>query len=619
MSATKRTRSGQKPVAPVQPSRPLRRAHGDFAWAALLAGAVFAAYWPALLGSLIVDDAAHITPRALRSWQGLWRIWTEPGASLQYYPVLHTAFWIEHKLWGDSVLGYHLVNVFQHIVAALLVVLIVKRLELPGHWLAGFLFALHPVCVEAVAWISEQKSTLSAVFYLSSALAYLRFDRSRSRLAYAGSFVFFLAALGSKTVTASLPAALLLVLWWQRGRLSLRREVAPLAPWFLLSAGAGVFTAWMEREFIGAQGPEFAFRFLDRCLIAGRAVWFYLTKLLWPAGLTFVYPRWHVDSSAWWQYLYPLAVAVTVAVFWLARGKSRGPLTAFLFFVGTLFPALGFINVYPFLYSFVADHYQYLATIGIFAAAAAGLTSLRLYLAPSGRPFWSAALTALVVLLGVLSRTQAGIYRDAETLYRYVLSRNPSCWMAHNNLGRVLLDSPGRVEEAELHLRQAIRLNPGSSMSHYNLGALYEKLPDRLDDAVLEYEQAASISPGFAEAHDALGKVLLLKGRSSEAIQRFSAALRLKPEDPRTHNNLGVALARVGRPAEALPHFDAALRLDPEFVEAHANRGLALATLGRLPEAATALETALRLQPDSLRYQRLLERVRQASAGDRAR
>lgn len=343
-----------------------------------------------------MDDTGHLTRPELRTLEGLRRIWFEPGAATQYYPLLHTAFWLEHRLWGNEPFGYHLANLFQHWIAALLVVLLMRRLALPGAWLAGTLFALHPVCVEAVAWMSEQKSTLSAVFYLSGALAYMQFDEVRSKRWYVLSLALFLMALGSKTVTASLPAGLLLVLWWKRGRLEWGRDVVPLLPWFAVGAAASFVTIWVEREYIGASGVDFSLSPLERCLVAGRAIWFYLAKLLWPAQLCFSYPRWNIDTRAWNQYLYPLAVLAVLAGLWRLSRRKRGPLAGFLFFAGTLFPALGFFNVYPFLYSFVADHYQYLATLGILVPLAAGANSWagRLTAGP-----WTRALAAGLLLL----------------------------------------------------------------------------------------------------------------------------------------------------------------------------------------------------------------------------
>lgn len=594
-------RQKASPNAPPQPPRSL----SDAALGALLSCSVLLAYWPALKGGPILDDLGHLTSPDLQSFHGLWRIWFDLGVVPQYYPLAHSAFWLEQKLWGGELLGYHLTNVLLHAAAALLVVAVVRRLALPGAWLAGFIFALHPVCVETVAWMSEQKTVLSAVFYLGAALAYLRFDRTRERARYWLALGLFLLALMSKTVAATLPAALLVIFWWQRGRLSWKRDVAPLVPWLAIGITAGLFTAWVERKYIGAEGPDFALTLAQRCLLPGRVLWFYLEKLLWPANLSFIYPRWTVDPAVWWQYLFPAAALALAAGLWLLARRRRGPLAGFLFFGGTLFPVLGFLNVYPFLYSYVADHYQYLASLGIIVPLASGLT-----LAATSRR-WAPALAALLlVTLGVLSWSQSGLYQNTLTLYTDTVAHNPDCWMAHNNLGRDLLDLPGRVSEAMSHLHEALRLRPNNSMSHYNLGLANEKLPDRLPEAIAEYQAAIRINPDFTEAHDSLGKIYMGSGRLQEAVAEFRSALRSSPEDPRVHNNLGIALARTGQLPEAIASFDTALRLKPDYADAHCNRGIALAQSGRLPEAIAEFETAQRIDPTSERATRLLERWR---------
>ncbi len=340
----------------------------------LLCGATAAAYYPAWFGEPLWDDEAHLTRPALQSLGGLLRIWTEPGATQQYYPLVHTAFWIQARLWGAAMLPYHLVNISLHVAAALLFLRLLVRLQIPGAWLAAALFALHPIQVESVAWISELKNTLSTVFALGAALAYLRFAETRRRSAYAAAAVLFLLGLLSKTVIATVPAALLVILWWRDGRISWKRDVVPLLPFFGLGLAAGLFTAWMERTSIGAEGASFDFSMVERGLIAGRAFWFYLAKLFWPARLTFIYPRWEISSTAWWQYLFPAAALGLLALLFVYRRRHRGPLAGALLFGGLLFPAIGFVNVYPFLYSFVADHFQYFASLAIFAVAAAILT-----------------------------------------------------------------------------------------------------------------------------------------------------------------------------------------------------------------------------------------------------
>ena len=286
---------------------------------AALALSIFFAYQPCWQGGPIWDDDAHLTRPELRSWQGLGRIWCDVRATTQYYPLLHSAFWIEHRLWGDAPLGYHLVNLLLHATAALLVALILRRLAIPGALLAAAIFALHPVHVESVAWITEQKNTLSAVFYLAALLVYLHFDRKRTIPLYCGSVGTVPRGHTEQDGHRHLARALLVIFWWQRGRLSWRRDVLPLVPFFLLGASAGMVTAWWELQVNHCVGPEFQFTLPERLLIASRAVCFHLGKLCWPAKLTFIYPRWPMDSAAWWPYLFPAGLRA------VARGTLVDP------------------------------------------------------------------------------------------------------------------------------------------------------------------------------------------------------------------------------------------------------------------------------------------------------
>lgn len=586
---------------------------------------------------------------------GLRRIWLDPSAAPQYYPVLHTAFWIEHRLWGDSTLGYHLLNVLLHVTAACLLILILRRLKIPGAGFAGLIFVVHPVCVESVAWISEQKNTLSLVFYLLSALAYLRFSvRPESPEAGGGSLsessarssavtwayvlasVFFIFALLTKSVTATLPAALLVMLWWKRGRLSWRHDGLFLLPWFAVAFADGLFTAWVERTIIGANGAAFDLTVAQRCLLAGRVVWFYLGKLFWPTRLIFVYPHWDVKSAAagWVGYL-AAALAATAAL-WQLRRHSRGPLAAWLFFVGSLFPALGFFNVYPFIYSYVADHFQYLASLGVFAAVSAIVTQY-LARAPAGIRIAGRGICAsLIGTLVILSRAESRSYLDLTTLYETTIKRNPGCWMAHNNLGTVFLISrnlreseaeyrtaialkpdypeahynlgnilsltPGRLNEAVAQYQEALALEPDSAEGHNNLGNALSQMPDHLNEAIAQYEEAIRLKPDYAASHLNLGKTLLqTPGRLDEAIAQLQAALSLKPDSAETRNNLGNALSQLpGRLNEAIVQYQEALRLMPGYAEAHNDLGNALSKLpGRLNDAIAQYQEALRLKPDS--------------------
>ena len=568
--------------------------------AALVAATVFA-YFPALSGALIWNDADYVTKPALRSLAGLGRIWTEPGSTEQYYPLLHSAFWLQYRLWGEQPLGYHLATLGLHVGAALLFVGILRRLAVPGAWLAGFLFALHPVHTESVAWITEQKNTLSLVFYLAAATAYLRFDETRSRHAYAGATVCFVLSLLCKTVTATLPAALLVVLWWRRGRIGARRDLAPLLPWLVVGAAAGLFSSWVEQHYLGARGENFALPFLARGLVAGRAVWFYLGQLVWPAHLNFIYPRWAVDPRDWTQWLYPATLLLLASGLWRSRGRSRAPLAALLIFTGSLFPVLGFVNLYGGLYSWVWDHWQYLPDLAPLALLAAGLTLGWAALVPRGRELGPVVAGLLVAGLGFLTWRHTVFFRDEETLYRKTLVLNPAAWMVHNNLANLLALQPGHETEAVAHYNEALDCRPDYVHAHANVAKLLARLPGGQAAARRHFEEVLRLQPGNAEAHNELANLLsTMPGRQAEAIAHYEEALRLSPGYAIAHNNLANLLSTTpGRQAEAIAHYEEALRLDPGLAEAHSNLANMIADIpGRQAEALAHYGEALRLKPD---------------------
>ena len=571
--------------------------HNILGWVGIVLAALIV-YWPALHGTLLWDDNAHITSPALQSLHGLWRIWFELGATQQYYPLLHTAFWLEHRLWGDAALGYHLANLFEHSLSACLLVAILRQLKLSARvaWLAGLIFALHPVCVEAVAWMSEQKSTLSGVFYMAAALTYLHFDRSRKRSLYFAALGLFVLALLSKSVTATLPAALLLVFWWERGWIDWKRDALPLAPWFVIGATSGLFTAWVERTYIGAQGAGYELSFAQHLLLAGRIICFYAGKTLWPADLMFSYPRWDVDPAALWQWAYPVIVAaVAISLMVLAR-KMRGPWASFLFFSGTLFPVLGFLHVFPFRYSYVADHFQYLAMLGI-------IVPIAWIIVEGVSRSWSSTFAPplvgllVIVILGSLTWRQSALYCNAETLYRATLLRNPASWMTHNNLGIVYAEE-GRLADAISEFAASLRIKPDHAKAHMNLGNVLRQMPGRMPQAIAEYRTALQLQPNLLPAHKNLAIALAqIPDRLPEAVAEFQAALRLDPEDAQTHALLAISLAQLGHMPEALEEYRTALRLQPNDADTRLNYADTLAQLPEQRDAAMA------------EYQRLLQQA----------
>jgi tetratricopeptide (TPR) repeat protein len=557
------------------------------------------AYLPVWHAGMIWDDDGHVTRPDLRSLHGLWRIWFEPGATQQYYPFLHSAFWAEHQLWGDSAPGYHVANVVLHAAVAWLLYHLLRRLSLPGALFAALLFALHPVCVESVAWISEQKNTLSAIFYLAAALAYLRFDKGRRLAPYILALVLFAVALATKTVTCTLPAALLVLFWWKRGRISWKGDVVPLVPFFALGGAAGLVTAWVEKTYIGATGASFGLGVADRVLVAGRAILFYLSKLFWPTDLAFIYPRWTLDDRAAWQYLFPAAVLIALAILFALRGRARGPLAAALIFAGTLFPALGFINVYPFIYSFVADHFQYLAAAAMISACTAAVAGFAGPLAQRGRLAAAAAASCLAAGLGWLTYQQCATYADPETLWRTTISRNPECWMAYENLGGVLMGQ-GHVDLAKEQFRRALDINPDDTEAMNELGVATMQQGNAAE-AIALYLRALDIDPNSAETQINLGVALLQKGLPEKAANHFQHAAQIEPNNAKAHKDLAAAYLQESQWADAVVQFQRAVEIEPGNAETRYLLGSALTRAGRLDEAMAQYRKVLEIDEDHSR------------------
>lgn len=592
-----KSKTGKSAVASPKSSQP-SSFRATWILSFLLIAMTLIAYVPAWNGKPIWDDNMHMTKPELRTLDGLTRIWIQPGATQQYYPVVHSVFWVAHQLWGDFPAPYHLLNILLHGFSAVLLFRILRRLAIPGAWLAAAIFALHPIQVESVAWISELKNTLSGALFLSAALFYFKFDKDRRRSDYFLALVLFAFALMSKTVTASLPAALLVTFWWKSGTLSWKRDALPIVPFFVIGATAGLVTVWAERKLIGAEGHAFDFTVIERFLIAGRVCWFYLGKLLWPADLMFIYPRWEVSQQVWWQYLFPIALLTVLAIVWLLRKRSRGPIAGALLFVGMLFPALGFFNVYPFVYSFVADHFQYLASIGVIVPVTAGLVLLfdRTGVRSSSI---SRGLGILLLLgLGVLTWRQSSAYADPITLYRITLEKNPDCFMAHNNLSVALLEK-GRINEAIVHSQKALEIRPNDAQPHVSLGDALLRMK-QIDQAIAHYQTAEKLMPDYVEAHTHLGNAFLLRHEFSKAIAEYETTLRLLPRSIPAHNNLAWLLAtcadvslRNGPRAVELASTAAGLsgRNDPQILR---TLGAAYATNGQISMAiGTAQDASL--------------------------
>ena len=607
----------------------------------LLVLGTFIAYLPLWRAGFIWDDDTFLLQNPLiQQPDGLFRLWFTTAAP-DYFPLTSTTLWLEWRLWGANPLGYHLVNILLHSLSAVGLWRVLARLRIPGAVLAAAIFAVHPVNVESVAWITELKNTLCMLFYLLSLLWYVRGDdlmpqpdatrnpQPATRF-YALSLFAFALALLSKSAAAPLPVVLLGLTWWRRGRVGLR-DVWRSVPYFALAAAAGLATLWFQtHRAIGASMIDVRNdSFWSRLAGAGWAVWFYLAKALLPLNLSFVYPRWRIDASSALAYVPELLlVAGLLVCWWYRRSWGRPLLLGLGYFVLLLLPILGFLNIYFMRYSLVADHWQYFAIIGPIALVAAGMaranttsniqhpTSNIQYptansqqpTANSSRmgnpwmldvgcsPFLHVLLcSALVLGLGVLTWRQAGTYTDLETLWRATLARNPGAGLAHNNLGTLLLQR-GRVDDAIVHFQKALVIEPNAADVHSNLGsALLGQ--GRVDAAAAQFREALRIQPDSALAHNNLGNALAQQGHQDEAIGHFQKAVEFQPGLASARYNLGGALLSAGRVDEAIDQLQKALELQPELAEARMNLGNALLAKGQVDEAIAHLRKAVALQP----------------------
>ena len=529
----------------------------------LLVVVTLAAYWPVFSAGFIWDDDIYVTENPLLTApDGLWRIWFSAHLQSQYFPLVFTTLRLEYLLWGLNPVGYHLVNVCLHIVNALLVWALLRRLALPGAWLAAAIWALHPVQVETVAWVTELKNTESTLFYLLAIFAWLNFSGGKGGKFYALAIFLHLLALFAKTTACTLPAALLLVLWLKNEPINGRRILQTL-PFLALGIGMGLLSVWWE-NLLGNYLPRFHLLGgpLDRLIIATHALWFYAGKIFWPVNLTFTYSRWNIQPADWQQFLWLAGCLAVASAFWLAR-KELGlkPGAAVIFFAAALSPMIGFIPLYTYYYSYVADHYQYFACLGLIAltVAAAG----KFFEFSGASRLTQTALAALLLLtLATLTWRQCHIYKNMETLWTDTLQKNPRCWMAHTNLGR-LLAQQGDLAGAEKHYLAAIDINPDDENVHYDYGNLLAR-ENRLDKAEAQYRQALKIMPEKADAHNNLASVLNLQHHADEAMAELRQAIACDPDYANAYYNLGNMLWSQQKRDEAVAAYQRAVQLKPD-------------------------------------------------------
>lgn len=554
-------------------------------------------YFPCLHGGWLWDDGLEVAQNAaVHAASGWWTPWVHPEG-MDYFPLKGTLVWAEWHLWGADTLGYHLSNLALHVAGSLLVWRLLWRLGVRRAFLGGLLFAVHPLCVESVAWISEFKNTASLPLLLASALTFVEADQGGRRFLRPLSLAFFVAALLCKTSVVMLPLVLLAYRLW-RGRRLGRADLQAVAPFLAAALALGAVTVWFQStRAIGASAPAPALA--SRLAGAGSSVVAYVRHSLWPAGVCPVYaasPGVWAGAASW------AATAVALAVFWMKRaGWGWHALLGAAWYLLNLAPVLGIVPMAYTRIAPMADHFAYLPLVGLAGLAAAGASAAECALLRRSRSlarpgYWVApAFLGAAGLLAWQSHAYAASFRGEKALWTRAVERNPDAWLAHNNLGRVLLEA-GDLPGAEEELQRAVRLRPDSPEAHANLG---NALAARGDDAqaAREYAAALAIDPGFAGAHYNLGLLYLRTRHPDHAEEEFRKTLRVDPRHAQARNNLGLALAGQGRPREAMAEFEAALALDPSMPEAHLNRGNALFRLDRIEEAAAEYREALRLDP----------------------
>jgi tetratricopeptide (TPR) repeat protein len=564
------------------PQRVLPRAYVDWktlggAMAVVLT--VFLVYFPALRGEFVWDDDLLVTGNPLlRSVSGLAEIWSG-SRTPDYLPLTNTILWLEFHFFGQNPAGYHAFNILLHATNALLIWMLLRKLNVNGGWLAAMIFAIHPLHAESVGWISELKNVLSMFFALLSILCFIRANGP----AYLASIFLFGLALLSKTQIVFLSGVLLLVEWWRSGKVGWR-AVARTAPFFAMSILAGVATIWFQNRGIGDEDipvGSIARRFAN----AGMAVWWYVGKLLCPVRLMAVYPNWRFDSPRPTEWLPLIALVVLVTFLWLRRNRgTRDLFFAIACFILALLPALGFLRMaYIRSGTLVANHFQYLADFPLIALFSAAVVSI----SKRGAIVRGIVYAGIVLVLAAAATstwTQAELFQNEEAFWLDTLSKNPKAWQGHARLGQRFVRRE-RYAEAIPHLERAIELKPEIA-DHYNLLGLAYCRVERFEEGIAQYRRALELKlarstmttrSSLATIHTNLANALAITagrlghaGASAEATARYKEAVReyeealvLEPEQPGIHRNFGLLLAALGRNDEAIAQFRIVLKLVP--------------------------------------------------------
>ncbi len=551
------------------------------------------------------------------------------------YDWWHPLTWLSHlvdiQLFGMNPGPHHLTNLVLHLTNALMLFYVVQRMT-RGFWSSFFvaaLFALHPLHVESVAWVTERKDVLSTLFWILTMLAYCFYVERPGIVRYLLALLAFLLGLMAKPMLVTVPFVLLLLDFWPLkrttllesgnagspaegpragrnwGNSNLTRLILEKVP-FLVFAVVSTVVTIIGQQRVGGMAEVSAFPMGTRIANALCSYVAYLAKTIWPSHLAVFYPfpssfpAWKVMGAAL------LLLGITVWVVWACR-KYPYLLVGWLWYLGTLLPVIGLIQVGD---RAMADRFTYVPLVGVFVMVAWGL--------PEVLARWKQKKVLLGTAAGIAiaastaaTWVQVRHWKDTSSLFEHALAVTKDNHIAHINLG-IALASKGKAAEAISHYREALRIKPSHPKAHNNLGVALVK-QDKLNEALTHYAQAMRLKPDYVEAHYNMGLVLFRLKRYAEAIERYSEALRLKPDYAEAHVNLGLALISQGDLNGAEDRFRQALRLKPGLVQAHYGLGGVLERRGQYPEAISHLEAALRLKPNFEPARAALDRIKKRS------
>jgi tetratricopeptide (TPR) repeat protein len=531
--------------------------------AIILAAALFI-YSPVFHGGWLMDDNIEVASNAVvQDPAGLPKIW-HGDAGADYLPLKFTVVWFLWQAFGANPVAYHLTSIALHVLSALLLWRLLHRLGLRQAWVGGLLFAVHPIEVESVAWISELKNTLSLVFLLLTMEAWLSFDQRRRWPSYAGALLLFVAALLCKASVIMWPAVILLYAWWRRGRIGWG-DVAASLPFFAVSLAAGVATVWLQQQRAIGTAVYPLGGLASRIALSGMNVAFYLSKIVFPVGLLPMYPRWRIDPPDAFEFL-PWPILAALCVFCWTRRRTawgRAVLFGLGFFIITLLPVLGFFKMSFMRIAWASDHLVYLPSLGILGLAAGGFGAMYDRLGKARRRYALAAGGLVLVLLVFTSHQYAQVYSSMEAMSRYTLQSNPDAWLAHQ-LYAVSAQQKGDFDTALVQATAAVGLKPDVPETQNALGLALEA-KGNLPDAIAHLEAGIRLRPKNVVLHINLARCLVKAGRFEAALREYSTLQQLAPDNAIYPCDMGVCLYKLGRLDEAIAEFRQALAMDPNL------------------------------------------------------